>query len=638
MLRTFYSRTLPVTLALVTGLFAVGSLHAQGVAINTTGAAPNAAAMMDITSTNRGMLMPRVTYTQRNAIPLPATGLWVYQTDDGAGPPYNPKNASGLWYFNGTQWVRMTNDGWSQTGNSGTTPGTGANQNYLGTVAGSTDPLYIRTNGTDRVFIDGTTGNVGVNTNTPAEVLSINGALRLYKPAPLYTGTNYSVTNNAGVIRFDNAEIGHTGNTSGTAAGWHRLENEETLVTGQDFTDYNLNCGAAGQTEGGNYMANTPSSPAATRQAQTPFPTGATASSCGSKSQYLFLASELSAPPFNLCSGNFTSVDFICIDDDNLSPAPGAAIDVYIKIEHTNLTTLSGIVNLTANVSRHHNANLNVGAGYVSFPLTTPFNWNGVQNIIIEVSYKKAGIIGVSPRVHLETGLGFQSTAFAYHTSNTVTHGSAFLTPSTPTGLVWGVNNTRPVIRFSAQVKVPSPFNSSGDYALYSGGALMVGDAAWAAANYRGPGTIRAENKVYDGATQLTDHVFDRYFDHTVRPEDARAAAGYNYVPLNDLKGYLEENRHLPSMPSRTDWEGGAKEPVGSLSTGIWETVETQALYIAELERDLKVLESLAYDKGISKADLEAMMNDVRQSPRLTEDQRSRLLADLQERYEAAKQ
>ena len=91
-------------------------------------------------------------------------------------------------------------------------------------------------------------------------------------------------------------------------------------------------------------------------------------------------------------------------------------------------------------------------------------------------------------------------------------------------------------------------------------------------------------------------------------------------------------------MPSRTDWEGGAKEPVGSLSTGIWETVETQALYIAELERDLKVLESLAYDKGISKADLEAMMNDVRQSPRLTEDQRSRLLADLQERYEAAKQ
>ena len=56
-------------------------LYAQ-VGIGT--ATPAASAKLDISSTTQGLLVPRLTTTQRNAISAPATGLLIYNTDNGA--------------------------------------------------------------------------------------------------------------------------------------------------------------------------------------------------------------------------------------------------------------------------------------------------------------------------------------------------------------------------------------------------------------------------------------------------------------------------------------------------------------------------------------------------------------------------
>jgi len=94
-------------------LLAVGfSLHAQ-VAINTDGTAPNSSAMLDVKSTTKGLLAPRMTLAQRNAITNPATGLTIYQTDGIPGLYYNSGtpaapawvligNNAGQWLNNGT--------------------------------------------------------------------------------------------------------------------------------------------------------------------------------------------------------------------------------------------------------------------------------------------------------------------------------------------------------------------------------------------------------------------------------------------------------------------------------------------------------------------------------------------------------
>jgi hypothetical protein len=63
-------------------LFATINTHAQ-VAIGTP--TPDASAQLDISSTGKGLLIPRMTSVQRIAISTPAEGLMVYQTDGTPG-------------------------------------------------------------------------------------------------------------------------------------------------------------------------------------------------------------------------------------------------------------------------------------------------------------------------------------------------------------------------------------------------------------------------------------------------------------------------------------------------------------------------------------------------------------------------
>ena len=65
------------------------------VSIGTTN--PDNSSVLDITSSNKGLLIPRMTVSDRLAISSPATGLMVYQTND----------VSGLYFYDGTSWDRM---------------------------------------------------------------------------------------------------------------------------------------------------------------------------------------------------------------------------------------------------------------------------------------------------------------------------------------------------------------------------------------------------------------------------------------------------------------------------------------------------------------------------------------------------
>nr|MDA3911707.1 hypothetical protein [Bacteroidales bacterium] len=60
-------------------------LLAQGVAINNDGTNADGSAMLDVKSTVSGILIPRMTQAERNAISSPATGLMIYQTDNTGG-------------------------------------------------------------------------------------------------------------------------------------------------------------------------------------------------------------------------------------------------------------------------------------------------------------------------------------------------------------------------------------------------------------------------------------------------------------------------------------------------------------------------------------------------------------------------
>ncbi|MCL2597050.1 MAG: hypothetical protein FWD66_05205 [Paludibacter sp.] len=70
------------------------TLKAQ-VGINTE--TPDPSAIIDVVSTEEGVLIPRMTSEEREAIVNPATGLEVFCTDDGEQSKY---------YYDGTSWIR----------------------------------------------------------------------------------------------------------------------------------------------------------------------------------------------------------------------------------------------------------------------------------------------------------------------------------------------------------------------------------------------------------------------------------------------------------------------------------------------------------------------------------------------------
>lgn len=112
-----------------------GYSFSQNIAINTTGNPAVASAMLDITSTTSGMLIPRMTAAQKTAIASPANGLLIYQTDA----------PMGFWYYDASipAWVQIQSSsssaGWLTTGN--TVTGITASSNNKTRQNGSEPPM-----------------------------------------------------------------------------------------------------------------------------------------------------------------------------------------------------------------------------------------------------------------------------------------------------------------------------------------------------------------------------------------------------------------------------------------------------------------------------------------------------------------
>jgi hypothetical protein len=121
------------TILILLAIVATYTLSAQ-VAITDDGGEAHSSAMLEVKSTDKGFLPPRMTEAQRDAIANPAAGLIIYQTD------VNP----GLYQYYGTTWapVSETADG-SETavtaGANVTVTGTGTAANpYVVNAGGAT--------------------------------------------------------------------------------------------------------------------------------------------------------------------------------------------------------------------------------------------------------------------------------------------------------------------------------------------------------------------------------------------------------------------------------------------------------------------------------------------------------------------
>jgi len=193
----------------------------QAVGINSTGAAPNASAGLDVSFTNKGLLTPRLTAAQRAAIAAPATGLLVYQTDAGT-------QGAGFYFYNGTAWTPLSTQSgaWGLSGNTGTAVAT----NFLGTTDNTA--LAIKTNNTERLrVLNNGPVVVGGTSVVTGEAFTANGtyAVNGYSTAANGSGTWGSSTNATGFGLW-----GVNSNSTGTGImGTGNNQTTSALVAGQ---------------------------------------------------------------------------------------------------------------------------------------------------------------------------------------------------------------------------------------------------------------------------------------------------------------------------------------------------------------------------------------------------------------------
>lgn len=248
-----FSSVVMLSLAFLT----IPTLTAQNIGVNATGAAPDAGAMLDVSSTNKGLLIPRVNITNLATI-APITGsatvsMLVYNT--------NATTGQGYYYWNGATWVRLsTGDAWQLTGNAGTN----ATTNFLGTTDNidfsirranlerfrlNASSVVFNENSynydfriesdarTHMFFVDAGLNNIGINTATPGNMLhfeadgrtgwvtlwnntSANGGLKQVNHTSTSNGSRVlmGVTNYSGSANAAAAVIGLSlnGTTTGT--------------------------------------------------------------------------------------------------------------------------------------------------------------------------------------------------------------------------------------------------------------------------------------------------------------------------------------------------------------------------------------------------------------------------------------
>ncbi len=213
-------------LTAVTGL-------SQNVGINADGSAPDNSAMLDVKSTSKGFLLPRMTQAQRNAIPSPENGLMVFCTNCGSGTLSVYTNGTWFDYNNDCPLGVPTNDNSHASGANEifwlwTAPATGTPTGYK--VNSTNDYSTASDKGLDLFFWEqGLTCNTqytryiwAYNKCTVSPVLTIT----------VSTAPGFPLTAVAGVHSSTPTQItwNWTGGSGATGFKWNTTNNQATAT------------------------------------------------------------------------------------------------------------------------------------------------------------------------------------------------------------------------------------------------------------------------------------------------------------------------------------------------------------------------------------------------------------------------
>lgn len=540
-------------------LLASGCLqHALAqVSISNPPAAADPSAMLEIKSTNRGLLLPRL--ANRTDVVAPATGLMVYETASNA-----------VWIYNGSGWVQLGGGGSSQwlvngthiyNGNSGNVGigisaptaklhlaglmkinggqididdniaqvrlidggspkgyfklGGSSGDIEIGTnvTSNTTGKLNLETQGFPRLTIE-PAGNIGIGTINPQYKLDVVGVARIRD----------NVLIDDGYIRMFNTSDSKSWEMRYSTSLGGRL-----LFMQQGFERMILrNDGNVGI--GGDLPLTNNGFP----QTKLHIETGQDAGLTSTNNGYLML-------------GNGAGSNIV-IDNNEIVARDGFTTASTLYLQNNGGELMSG-------------ARFTINKDGEALKL----NGNAPLARFYQNNASKASVgIDADGNMQLVTTGG----------------GALFLTPSTASVVLNPNNGGGVVISPTGGGNITMSTQSGGDILMNPNGLVTIGSgiSTATAAGYK----LAIRGKVI--CEELRVKLYGNWPDYVFQKN-------YQLMPLSQLQHFIRQNNHLPNIPSAAEVE---KEGivVGEMNKKLLEKVEELTLYILDLQKQIDELKA----------------------------------------------